>query len=98
MTKVFNTTLLRSRRLSVNIVTYHEGHRVLQHNDPMGSGRYFKFNMVLIKPTKGGNFSCEKVIFSLFDRIFFFRPDKYLHSVSKIEKGKRKLLSVAMYI
>jgi hypothetical protein len=52
----------------------------------------------LKKPERGGVFRAEKVIFNLFNRIYFFRPDKYLHSVSKIEKGHRKLLSIALYV
>jgi hypothetical protein len=95
---VVNYALFSSKRLAINVVTYKEGHRVIEHNDPMGSGRYYKFNVVLKKPERGGLFRAEKVIFNLFDRIYFFRPDKYLHSVSKIEKGHRKLLSIALYI
>ena len=85
-------------RFSINLVTYGEGHQVLSHNDPMGKGRYFKFNIVLKKPIKGGIFHADKVILNWFDRIYFFRPDKYMHSVTKIEKGERKLLSIAVYI
>ncbi|GGW82663.1 2OG-Fe(II) oxygenase [Alteromonas halophila] len=98
MALVNNNALFSSKRLSVNLVTYHEGHRVLEHNDPMGSGRYFKFNVVLKKPQKGGVFYAERVIFRLFDRIYLFRPDKYLHRVSRIEKGKRTLLSIALWL
>jgi len=98
LAKVFNNAIFSSKRLAINVVTYKEGHRVLEHNDPMGSGRYYKFNVVLKHPEKGGNFWAEKVIFNLFNRVYFFRPDKYMHSVSKIEKGERKLLSVAIYL
>jgi hypothetical protein len=98
MANVVNNALFPSKRLAINVVTYKEGHSVLEHNDPMGSGRYYKFNVVLKKPERGGVFRAEKVIFNLFNRIYFFRPDKYLHSVSKIEKGHRKLLSIALYV
>jgi hypothetical protein len=98
MKKVTNKALLSFRRFSINLVTYHEGHKVLRHNDPMGKGRYFKFNVVLKKPQLGGHFSADKVIFNVFDRVYFFRPDKYMHSVSKIEKGHRTLLSIALFV
>lgn len=98
MAKVLNHPIFSSRRFAINVVTYQEGHRVLEHNDPMGAGRYFKFNVVLKKPEQGGVFWAEKVIVNLFNRVYFFRPDKYMHSVSKIEKGQRKLLSFAVYI
>ena len=98
MAKELNKALISSKRFAINVVTYKEGHSVLEHNDPMGSGRYFKFNVVLKKPKRGGQFWAEKVIFNLFNRIYFFRPDKYMHSVSKIERGERKLLSVALYL
>ena len=98
MANVLNKAIVSSIRFAINVVTYKEGHRVLEHNDPMGSGRYFKFNVVLKKPELGGQFWAEKVIFNLFNRIYFFRPDKYMHSVSKIEKGERKLLSIALYL
>lgn len=98
MQKVINKAIVSFKRFSINVVTYHEGHHVLKHNDPMGEGRYFKFNVVLKKPQKGGHFFAEKVIFNLFDRVYFFRPDKYMHSVSKIEKGQRALLSIAVLV
>ena len=98
MAKVLNKAIISSKRFAINVVTYKEGHSVLEHNDPMGRGRYFKFNVVLKKPKRGGQFWAEKVIFNLFNRIYFFRPDKYMHSVSKIEKGERKLLSIALYL
>lgn len=98
MTKVINQTLFSVKRLSVNLVTYPEGHKVLRHNDPMGSRRYYKFNVVLQKPKKGGVFHADKLIFNLFNRVFLFRPDQYSHSVTRIEQGQRKLLSVALHL
>lgn len=95
MGQVVNRSLLASRRLTVNLVTYPEGHRVPHHNDPMGEGSYYKLNFVLKKPAEGGVFSTERVMFSFFNRIILFRPDLYDHSVSTIVRGKRVLLSVA---
>ena len=36
-------------------------------------------------------------IFCLTDRVVFFRPDLHEHSVSRIERGKRVLLSIALH-
>ncbi len=98
MTSVVNKTLLSGKRLSVSLVTYPQGHKVLRHHDPMGSGRYYKLNVVLQKPQRGGQFHADKLIFSVFNRVFLFRPDLYSHSVTRIEQGQRKLLSVALHL
>jgi hypothetical protein len=42
MARVINRSLLDLRRLTVNLVTYPEGNTVMRHNDPMGSGSYYK--------------------------------------------------------
>jgi hypothetical protein len=97
MGRVINRSLLNTWRLSVNLVTYPEGHHVRRHNDPIGGGSYYKLNFVLIKPEKGGVFETDRVIFSLFKRVILFRPDLYDHSVSTIVRGKRVLLSIALH-
>ena len=98
MGKVRNRAFFSSRRFSVNLVTYPEGHQVLRHNDPMGGGRYFKFNIVLKQPAQGGIFAADSVIFNWFNRVILFRPDLHSHSVSRIEQGQRKLLSMAFLL
>lgn len=98
MAKVRNKVLFSSKRVSLNLVTYPQGHKVLHHHDPMGSGRYFKFNVVLKKARKGGEFSADKLIINLFNRVFLFRPDLYSHSVTQIEQGERTLLSLAIHL
>ncbi|WP_158773581.1 2OG-Fe(II) oxygenase [Cobetia sp. L2A1] len=97
MARVINRSLLDVRRLTINLVTYPQGHRVMRHNDPMGSGRYYKLNIVLKKPRQGGVFEADGTLFTLFDRIVLFRPDLHEHSVSRIEQGKRVLLSIALH-
>ena len=98
MAKVKNRSIFSSRAFAINLVTYDTQHRVLSHIDPVQKGRYYKFNMVLIQPKVGGVFNCEKCIFNWFNRIILFRPDKFEHSVSKIEVGKRVILSFALNI
>ncbi|WP_324730804.1 2OG-Fe(II) oxygenase [Pseudomonas paeninsulae] len=97
MGRVINRSLLNTRRLTVNLVTYPEGHRVMRHNDPIGSGSYYKLNFVVMKPIEGGVFETDRVIFSIFNRVTLFRPDLYDHSVSTIMRGKRVLLSIALH-
>ncbi|WP_368448941.1 hypothetical protein [Cobetia amphilecti] len=95
MARVINRSLLDLRRLTINLVTYPEGHSVMRHNDPMGS--YYKLNIVLKKPRRGGVFETDGSLFRLADRVVLFRPDLHEHSVSRIERGKRVLLSIALH-
>jgi hypothetical protein len=93
---VTNRVLFHSRRLSVYLVHYRRGARVLPHVDGLSAGRLYKLNCVLVKPRRGGAFSCQRTLFNLFDRLVLFRPDRYEHAVSEIEAGSRWLLSVAV--
>ena len=94
--KVKNRVLFQSRRLSVYLVRYSAGHAIVPHVDMVSEGRLYKLNCVLIKPESGGEFSCERNMFNLFGRIVLFRPDLYRHEVSRIERGRRWLLSFAL--
>lgn len=96
--RVTNKAIFSSRIFSINYVTYPTNHSVMQHNDPVQKGRYYKLNFVLVQPNEGGVFKCSNCIINLFNRVYLFRPDKYEHSVSKIESGKRVLLSFAFNI
>lgn len=53
----------------------------------------YRFNIELIKAKKGGQFICPKMIWSAFDRFYFFRADNSYHKVTKIEEGTRWVLS-----
>lgn len=94
--KVKNRVLFNSRRLSVYLVRYSAGHEIVPHVDMVSEGRLYKLNCVLVKPGAGGEFICERNIFNLFGRLILFRPDLYRHRVSKIERGRRWLLSFAL--
>lgn len=98
MAKVSNKALFSSQVFSINIVTYPTGSSVMNHIDPVQQGRYYKLNIVLLKPNKGGVFTCSRCIINLFNRLYLFRPDKHEHSVSTIDSGKRVLLSFALNI
>lgn len=54
MVKVFNKVLILLKWFVINVVIYKEGYSVLEYNDFMGSGCYFKFNVVLKKLKCGG--------------------------------------------
>jgi len=94
--KVTTRILFRSRYLNIYSVRYPEGHRVIPHVDMIAEGRLYKLNYVLAKPKRGGVFICDKNIFNLFGRVYLFRPDLHQHQVSRIEKGRRWLLSIAL--
>ena len=96
--KVTNKAIFASRVFSINYVTYPTHHSVMKHSDPVQKGHYYKLNIVLMKAKVGGVFECSNCIVNLFNRVYLFRPDKYEHSVSKIESGKRVLLSFALNI
>lgn len=88
--------LFQSRRLSVYLVHYRQGHRIMPHVDGVAEGKLYKLNCVLVKPRRGGVFSCERTIFDLLGRLVLFRPDLHQHEVSRIEDGSRWLLSFAL--
>lgn len=93
---VKNRVLFRSRRFSIYLVRYSQGHSIVPHLDMIAEGRLYKFNWVLVQPKEGGEFICDRTVFNLFGRFILFRPDLYQHQVSKIERGQRWLLSFAL--
>lgn len=95
---IINKTIFYSKLFSINLVTYPINHSVMNHVDNVQTGRYYKLNIILVQPKVGGVFKCQKCIINLFNRVYLFRPDKYEHSVTKIESGKRVLLSFALNI
>ena len=96
VTKVKTRVLFHSRHLSIYLVRYPEGHKVVPHVDMVSEGRLYKLNLVLVKPKAGGQFLCENNLFNLAGRLYLFRPDLYQHRVSRIERGNRWLLSFAL--
>ena len=94
--RVRNRVLFQWGRLSVYLVRYSAGHSILPHVDMVPEGRLYKLNCVLVKPESGGAFICERTIFNLSGRIVLFRPDLYRHRVTRIGRGSRWLLSLAL--
>jgi len=80
-------------KLDCYLLKFDEGHEVPSHIDEVSQGRHFRFNLILKHAESGGEFCCEKTLFESRS-IKLFRPDINQHSVSKILKGKRYVLSV----
>ncbi len=89
-------TIIWSRLLNMDcyIIRFPKGSKSKPHYDRSDFRNHYRLNIILKKAKKGGKFKCDNVIFALFDRIFFFRPDLNLHSVSEIEEGCRYVLSI----
>lgn len=94
--QVRNRVLFQFGGLTVYLVRYPAGHSVFPHVDMVSGGRLYKLNVVLVKPEAGGEFVCERTIFDLMGRFVLFRPDLHEHRVTRIERGRRWLLSFAV--
>ena len=94
--KVSNRVLFQLGGLTVYLVRYAAGHSVFPHVDMVSEGRLYKLNVVLVKPAAGGEFVCERTIFDLLGRVVLFRPDLHEHRVTRIEGGRRWVLSFAL--
>ena len=89
-------TLIYSKRLKFDcyILRYKIGSFIPPHIDKVNSDeKHYRLNIVIWPAKKGGELNCEKSIFRV-GPINFFRPDLYIHSVSKVEEGVRYVLSI----
>lgn len=75
------------------ILRFKEGAEIAPHTDPVDDKAHHRVNIVIKKAKGGGDFWCEEYT-NIFNRIFYFRPDKFKHSVSKITTGTRYVLSI----
>lgn len=88
--------LLRSKwllKFDCYILKFSEGVEIPAHIDTVDSGRHYRLNVILKSASLGGQFHCDTCLFET-TRIKLFRPDLYLHSVSKVEAGSRLVLSI----
>jgi hypothetical protein len=88
-------TFINNKRfkLDMHLIQYPTGSSIPPHKDKANfDQRHYRLNIEVKRPKKGGKFECGKCIFR-FWRIAFFRPDVEAHSVTKIEAGKRYVLS-----
>jgi hypothetical protein len=65
----------------LHLIRYNDGDYIPPHVDTVDENNHYRLNLVLKKPKSGGEFYCEKQ-FKL-GRLHIFRPDKYIHSVTK---------------
>ena len=75
------------------LIRYPEGSEIPPHVDPVGTGCHYRLNVILKAAQSGGEFVCVNPIFAT-KRIKFFRPDACEHSVTRVVKGSRYLLSI----
>lgn len=71
------------------LLDYPTGTHIPTHTDKISSGKHYRLNIIL---HGSGKFN-GKTIFSLGNRIHFFRPDIIEHSVDNI-KSRRIVLSI----
>jgi hypothetical protein len=77
----------------VYLLRFPEGSEIAPHTDPVTKGRHYRVNIILRHARQGGEFQCSDPLFATA-RIKFFRPDVSTHSVSKVLRGRRYVLSV----
>lgn len=75
------------------VLRYGPESEILPHKDQVRGKRHYRLNVVLREAECGGVFECEHVLFGT-RRIKLFRPDIHTHQVSRIEQGRRYVLSV----
>lgn len=75
------------------LIRYPEGSEIPPHTDPVQSGRHYRLNVILKSPKSGGEFRCEKPIYSS-SRVKLFRPDVCEHCVTRVVGGNRYVLSI----
>ena len=75
------------------LLKFKEGSTIPPHQDKVLIGRHYRLNIILKAAKVGGEFQCEKIIFQS-KRIKLFRPDENIHSVTRLEKGTRWVLSL----
>ena len=84
-------------RTDAFVLKFPEGCDVPRHHDRVDGCRHYRLNVVLQHADRGGEFVCDDPILNL-SRIKFFRPDKSPHSVSRIDKGTRYVLSIGFAV
>jgi len=74
-----------------------EGEWVKPHRDPVDNKNHYRLNILLRKPKSGGVFVCADYML-LLPRITLFRPDLHTHHVTRVDSGKRLVLSFGVAI
>ena len=88
--------LLQSRwplPFDVYVLRFRQGAEIPPHTDPVAEGRHYRCNIVVKAAGEGGTFLCDAPIFATM-RIKVFRPDACEHSVTRVVRGSRYVLSI----
>ena len=88
--------LLQSRwplPFDVYVLRFREASEIPPHTDPVAEGRHYRCNIVVKRAHEGGDFVCATPIFAT-RRIKLFRPDACEHSVTRVVRGSRYVLSI----
>ena len=80
-------------KFDLYLLRFPEGCELPFHTDTVESGKHYRLNVVLKQAIEGGDFICRSPIYAN-SRIKLFRPDICEHSVSKVVRGNRYLLSL----
>jgi hypothetical protein len=75
------------------LLRFTEGAEIAAHTDPVSIGAHHRLNIVLREAGEGGQFQCAQPLYES-RRIKYFRPDLSEHSVTKVTRGTRYVLSV----
>ena len=79
--------------LDCYLLRFPTGAEIPLHVDKVDHGRHFRMNLILRKAKEGGEFRCAHPIWD-YKRLKLFRPDLHEHSVTKVLRGSRLLLSI----
>ena len=78
------------------LIRYKVGAFIPPHVDKAEKGEFYRehhrMNLVLKHANSGGEFHCKNTIIN-HPRFKYFRPDLHEHSVTKVTKGTRYILS-----
>jgi hypothetical protein len=77
----------------IYILRFRQGQEIPPHIDPTLKGEHYRLNLILKSAKEGGEFICKSPIYES-KRIKYFRSDISEHSVSKVIKGSRYVLSI----
>jgi len=89
--------LLRLPAVDAYLLRFPEGSHVPRHVDPVPGRRHWRLNVTLVAPGDGGEFVCGRA-WRLGRRVTLFRPDRDVHSVTRVTRGTRVVLSVGWTI
>ena len=89
----FKLTLWSRWNFDIHILKFPIRSKVLMHTDTVDDKNHHRLNIILKHAELGGHFSCPLAHINT-SRIKYFRPDIQFHSVSKIIKGTRYVLSI----